>query len=300
MALGTSVNGSGGNAIGWTESGWVGGANSHFHTVDPLPDLNYQISGGVILNGGDRAIQLRTAPEPAPANLRISRSFPPQNATVYFSLLFRIESIGTGSDTINFQFASGSTVYGGYRFEVDQSATFMTIFPYQPGVSSSGTARKVYSGTTQLFVGRFSRTSSTSFLMGYWLNPTNTYSSPSNLEYGGSIASSATFSTLGFEVISTDTGGPSTSITIDEIRVGYLWADVVPPAPVELVPQVTISPAIKLRWQSQTGKTYQPQYSYDLATWFDLGSTVTGNGQLKELFDASETDSKKFYQIQIR
>ncbi len=136
--------------------------------------------------------------------------------------------------------------------------------------------------------------------MGYWLNPTNTYSSPSNLEYGGSIASSATFSTLGFEVISTDTGGPSTSITIDEIRVGYLWADVVPPAPVELVPQVTISPAIKLRWQSQTGKTYQPQYSYDLATWFDLGSTVTGNGQLKELFDASETDSKKFYQIQIR
>jgi hypothetical protein len=66
-------------------------------------------------------------------------------------------------------------------------------------------------------------------------------------------------------VSSEDTGGPSTSLAIDEIRVGYTWNDVVPPSTTQaVVPQLSIAPAVAVNWQSRTNKTYQPQRSYDL------------------------------------
>jgi len=71
------------------------------------------------------------------------------------------------------------------------------------------------------------------------------------------------------------------------------------PAPT-LVPDVAILQAVKLHWQSQTGKTYQVQYSYDLLTWFNLGSTISGNNQIKEVFDSANADAKKFYRIQVK
>lgn len=67
-------------------------------------------------------------------------------------------------------------------------------------------------------------------------------------------------------------------------------------------PEVAISLAVRLRWPSESGKTYQPQYSYDLNgnTWSNLGSSLAGTGQLMEIFDSTESGPKKFYRVQIQ
>lgn len=67
-------------------------------------------------------------------------------------------------------------------------------------------------------------------------------------------------------------------------------------------PEVAISLAVRLRWPSESGKTYQPIYSYDPNgnTWSNLGSPLAGTGQLMEIFDSTESGPKKFYRIQIQ
>lgn len=61
---------------------------------------------------------------------------------------------------------------------------------------------------------------------------------------------------------------------------------------------LVITRAVKLRWQTESGKTYQPQYSYDLSAWTNFGSPIPGNDQFMEVFDSTESDQKKFYRIQ--
>ena len=89
MPVGAGLSGSGATATGWTDSGWANGSDSRFQTADPVPHLTYQISGGALLDGSDRAVQLTTTPEPVPSGLFTSRMFPQQNTTVYFSFLVR-------------------------------------------------------------------------------------------------------------------------------------------------------------------------------------------------------------------
>ena len=65
-------------------------------------------------------------------------------------------------------------------------------------------------------------------------------------------------------------------------------------------PEVGISLAVRLRWQSQLGKSYQPQYSLDLNSnvWTNLGAPLPGTGQVMELFDTADFGPKKFYRVQ--
>jgi hypothetical protein len=70
-------------------------------------------------------------------------------------------------------------------------------------------------------------------------------------------------------------------------------------------PEVAISLAglaVRLRWPSESGKTYQPIYSYDPNgnTWSNLGSSLAGTGQLMAIFDSTESGPKKFYRVQIQ
>lgn len=299
MATGSGLVGSGTGATGWSDAGWSGGGNARFQTMAPAPTLTYQISSGAFLDGGNRAVQLSTAPEPVPSGLEASRTFPAQNTTLFFSFLVRAVSIGTGTDVIDLRIGSGATTYASIRIRPDQSGTFFWIGAYKPN-GSGGASGAFYTGQTYLVVGQFARTSPTNFELGYWINPPATYPIGSNTT-SGTIASNATVSTVGWNISSTDTGGAATTIIVDELRVGYTWTDVVPPAPAPpLVPNVTITPAVKLRWQTQTTKTYQPQYSYDLTNWFNLGPSLSGDGQFKELFDSTDSEAKKFYRIQFQ
>ena len=218
MTLGSGVTGSGSTATGWSDAGWAGGSDLHFQTVDPTPDLTYQISGGALLAGGDRALQLSTAPEPITLVLEASRNVPSQNTTVYFSFLLRPVNIGSGSDSIELRLGSGAF----FDLRPDAGGTFL-----KPGVhqtNGSGLSNGLlYPGNTYLVVVRLAYPT-----LQFWINPTAAY--PGNGSGVGSGSPSGV-SNVAFRISSADTGGPSTSVIIDELRVGYTWVDVVPSAP---------------------------------------------------------------------
>lgn len=303
MPKGAGVAGSGSNASGWTDAGWSGGSDARFQLVDPTPDLTHQLNGGPLVHGANRAVQLTTSPEPVPASLIASRSIPPQNTTFYVSFLVRPVGIGTGSDTIDLRLTSGTTLLGRVAFKPDQGQQYMRLeVPIDTGSGGGGgSIPALYAGQTYFVVMRVTRPSANSIGIAVQLNPPATYNGNFNYSITQSISGNPTIDRVGLSIASTDTGGPATTLIFDEIRVGYTWIDVVPPGPPpETVPDLTISSAVKLRWQTQSGKTYQPQYSYDLSTWYSLGSVISGNGQAKEIFDSTESDAKKFFRVQIQ
>jgi hypothetical protein len=132
------------------------------------------------------------------------------------------------------------------------------------------------------------------------VNPPATFPSSGGFAMSKTVSSSSVFNSLGLAISSTDTGGPTTRMAIDEIRLGYTWNDVVPQGPATpLVPDLQITNAVKLKWQSVAGKTYQVQASYDLSAWSNFGSSIQGDGAIKSVFDSADSDAKRFYRVQI-
>ena len=68
--------------------------------------------------------------------------------------------------------------------------------------------------------------------------------------------------------------------------------------PVEEVPTVSISEAIKLQWMSQSSKTYQVQFSDDMEAWENVGSVIQGTSQEVHFFD-SASSPRKFYRVVV-
>lgn len=295
MTVGPGIVGSGSAASGWTDSGWFDGTDSRFGVISPTPSFSYQIAGGGLLSGGDRAILLATAPEPTPTNLLTYRTFSPQSTTLYFSFLVRPQTIGTGSDSIEFRIGDGNLPKIAFR----PSGSNGTITPWllTPSESGMGIGNALQAGQTYFIVVRLQKISASGFVVGAWINPMATETTPTSSL--GNVFTSAPISRIGFKISSTDIGGPTSAIAIDEFRLGYLWEDVVPQAPLQTVPNVEIAAAHRLRWQTQVGKTYQVQYSYDMVQWFDLGASFSGNDLVKEVFDSTEADPKKFYRVKI-
>ena len=300
VALGSGISASGSDSFGWTAP-WAGAGvtDSHLQIVDPTPDLSYQITGGALLTGGNRALLLTTNPEPLASTLFATRNFPNLNTTFYISFLMRLPISGTGSDSIDIHLMNGTTTV--VRF---------AIRPFNPGppaghlwgftgaTGESGSANSLSGDNSKIHLivieARLAG-SGNSYFINPFVNPGSTYPG-----LPGGTSKTGPFDRIGLSVRSTDTSGPTTTVLIDEIRIGYTWSDVVPPGPAPaLVPDVTINQAVKLRWQSQSGKTYQVQYSYDLLNWFNFGATISGNNQVKEVFDSADADAKKFYRIQV-
>lgn len=306
IPVASGLSGSGADATGWTDSGWSGGSDARFQVVDPAPDLTLQISGGALVNGSNRAVQLSTSPEPVPGTgLVASRSIPPQNTTLYVSFLVRPMTIGTGSDSIDVRFNSGTTLLARIAFQPEQNQQYLQAsLPFDGGTGGGNgnySFPPLYAPQTYFVVVRLSRPIATQIKVEASINPPAAYTGNFTHYITKNLSGSPLLNSIGPGIASTDTGGPTTTAIIDELRVGYTWADVVPPGPpAALVPDVTIGSAVKLRWQSQTGKTYQPQYSYDLSSWFNLGLALSGNGQVKEVFDSTDSDAKKFYRVQIQ
>ena len=294
--LGRGITGSGSDAFGWSGQ-WTGEgtSDSHFQIVDPAPDLAYQITGGALISGGQHTLLLTTNPEPLSSNLLTTRSFPAINTTFYVSFLLRMPVSGTGSDSIEFHLYSGSSRDIGFA-----------IRPENPG-PPAGYLWRTPSDRVQALSGDNSKPhlvvieakllgTGGSHLVNAYVDPGFTY--PGSL--GGVSGNDPTpYDRIGLAIRSTDTGGPTTTVLIDEIRIGYTWADVVLPAPApSLIPDLAVAPAVKLRWQTQTGKSYQVQYSYDMSNWFNFGAAIAGNNQIKEVFD-SASDGKKYYRVQV-
>lgn len=302
LTPGNGLAGSGTNAFGWNIAGWTDGSDARFQIVDPTPDLTSQPAGGQIIDGGNRALLLTTSPEPVTGTLLASRSFIPQNTTIYASFLFRPVAVGTGSDGLDLRFFGGATMLSRILFAPDQAQRWLTVDLSKDGYGGNYTliSARLMVGQTYLFVVRLTRQGATQFITEMWIDPPASFASAgSPYNRVKSMTDPPALTAVGFGIASTDTGGPTTTAMFDEFRIGYTWADVVPPAPAPgLVPTVAITPAAKLRWLSESGKTYRVQYSYDLTNWFNLGSTISGNNQFKEVFDSTD-DAKRFYRVQV-
>ena len=301
LTLGNGIPGSGSDSFGWATT-WTGSGttDAHYQIVAPTPNLSYQIVSGALLQGGNRALQITTNPEPLASTLIATRTFAPINTTFYISLLVRIPVSGTGTDSIDVHVMSGGSTIRRFAIRPNNPVPPAGyLWSFQGATGESGSAKTISgdNAVTHLVVIEARVTGSGGgFFFTSFIDPSATYPG-----FPGGLADTATFfDGIGISVSSTDTGGPTTTVILDEIRVGYTWSDVVPAATLALVPSVTIEQAQKLRWQTQTGKTYQVQYSYDLAMWFNLGSTISGNNQIKEVFDSTNADAKKFYRIQVQ
>jgi hypothetical protein len=292
------IRGSGSGSIGWADSGWQEGSDSRFQIVAALPTLEHQISGGgAYLSGGSVALRLTTAQEPVPSGVRAFRKISPQLGTIWFSFLLRPVSIGTGSDSFEVQIRSGNNVYGRAAIRPSQSGTDMVVWSLSESGGNGSGGLKV--GTTYLVVFGLERVGGAAINLKHGINPS--FSSPPWTSASFTMPSDAAVTEIGFSVISTDISGPSTTIDIDEFRVGYRYSDVVPEKAVtSLVPSVQLSAAKRLRWQSETGRRYRVQFAYDLnATWFNHGNVIQGDNTMKTVFDTSDESNHKFWRVVI-
>ncbi|MGI8436106.1 MAG: hypothetical protein ACR2NX_04280 [Chthoniobacterales bacterium] len=241
IPVGSGLVGSGTDATGWTDGGWNNGTDGRFQVVSPAPHLFFQLTGGPLIDGGDRAVELSTSPEPVPGNgLVAARSFAPQNTTLFVSYLVKPVSIGTGSDALGLRFYQGAESRGGFLLRTDASQNQQNFnLRWDPaaggGFSLFGTVPLLYTGGTYLFVLRIRFPDTTTMMaVDLWVNPPaafaeNPVTSATSFSYNST--SPLTVDKVGLVISSADTGGPSSSAAFDELKIGYTWADVVPPGP---------------------------------------------------------------------
>jgi hypothetical protein len=298
------LSGSGTDATGWTISSWQAGVDARYKVVNPVPEITHQVAGGGLVSGGDRALLITTFPEPVPAGLAAYRDFPIQNTTLYISFLIRPKSIGTGSDSLNIRIGNNSVGLVRLAFKPDQAQRWISMDIERDsgnGFSGGGSSKSLLLEQTYMVVLRITRPSSTSIRMEYWVDPTGEYFE--GPVYSGLVSGllDSSFNRLSIPIISSDSGGPATSVILDQLRLGYTWQDVVEQRPVPAtIPTLSINTAVDLRWQTEVGKSYQPQYSFDLNTWINLGPIISGNGQIKQVYDSTGGVPGKFFRVQIK
>ncbi len=261
--------------------------------------MTYQITNGGLVSGGDRCAVISTAPEPTAAEIAVSRTIVPVNSTLYFSFLLRPLTIGTGSDLIRFAVKSSGVPLLAVGFRPDQGQTYLGLYADEIGTSGSGYSgtTPLVAGVTYLIAGTVTRTSASQARISIKVNPSARFVDSWNQSTSGSSQPSG-YDRISMSAYSGDTGGPSTSVAIDELRIGYTWNDVVPQSTTQtVVPALTIAPAIAVNWQSKTNKSYQPQRSYDLTNWFNFGSTISGDGQQKGFLDSADQVPESFYRV---
>lgn len=305
MTLGSGISGSGSDSFGWS-SPWSGSAlsNNRFRIIDPSPDIAFQIAGGKLIDGGNRALLVTTDPEPAESNLLMVRKFartPRISTTLYFGFLVRISASGTGTDSIDFHLLSGDTTVRRFAIRPNNNVPPSGYLWNFSGASGEGGTGKLIPGDnskSHLIVIESLRSGSQteSYFFNSYVDPVATYPDGS----GGQFDSTQQIDGVGISVRSSDAGGPSTSVIIDHIKVGFTWRDIVNPVDnQEIVPDLSIEHAAKLRWYAKSGKTYQVQYSFDLTKWFNLGSSIAGDNRFREVFDSTAPDAKKMYRVQV-
>lgn len=236
MPLGSGLMGSGTTAVGWSDAGWSNGGDARYQIVDPIPDLTYEIAGGALVDGSDRALQLTTSPEPVPSGLVASRTLPEQNTTIYFSFLVRPVAVGTGSDTLYLRLSNGTNSIALVALVPDISQQYFNLRLLLEGTGGSSFSigsQELHPAQTYLIAGRITWPSQQSQLrIETWINPSATYPGDGSQRlFPFNFSGAPVLKSVGFGISSTDTGGPTSTAMFDELRVGYTWPDVVSPGP---------------------------------------------------------------------
>lgn len=297
----------GSNSTGWANSAWAGSIDPRLSVVDHNPNLTHNISGGGLVNGGNRALSVSTGIKPLEGKKAIFRTIQSQNTKFYFSFLVHPTNAGTGADQLEIGLLSGSNLLGRVSFSPNEQQNALIMSIPRDNSGSYGTSFGGY--TLDLFKTYFivievSRPKVGEISFRCWRNPSYTYSTNGIGTTTKSISSPNDLNTISFAASSADSGGNPTTAIFDELKIGFTWIDVLrDPNPPEIIPNILIEPAVNLSWPTITGKIYQVQYSYNLNNWVNYGSPIGGDGTNKSVFapahENADSEGKKFYRVRI-
>jgi hypothetical protein len=161
------------------------------------------------------------------------------------------------------------------------------------GGTAFGTTVALSNTTVHLVVLKLDfNTSGTNDTVSLWLDPPARTNSPG-------VTANATYSSFDVGNISgigLNLQGGSPSFTIDEIRVGSSYADVVganlhPTVPTTLA--LSVAPGAQVSWSAKNTNYYQPQKSSDGSSWTDLGGLLYGSA-VTSVYD---TPQSPYYQV---
>lgn len=80
---------------------------------------------------------------------------------------------------------------------------------------------------------------------------------------------------------------------------GKILTSPIPTLPAPVAPVLNVAPALRLSWQSQTGRSYLIQRSVNNTAWTDHTGTMLGTGAVMEWLAPAAT-SKEFFRVQVR
>jgi len=219
--IGGSVELMGGNGgVGWTGA-WGNGNVAYTQVVTPGTLLSYAVSGGPIILGGARAVQITQANNDTGIRNLATSLDPVTTPEVYFRFLLRVEGTVDSDDRLGVVFWDGDS---NARLGYDENGA--DDFNARQGVGGNGSffGGQVTANTTYLMVGRLTSTNGgTSYnqLEG-WLNPTVVQTVADVVVTGGNLND--------IDGIQIRTGGLDAGQTwyLDEFKFTTKWEEVVP------------------------------------------------------------------------
>ncbi len=222
------------------------------------------------------------------------------SGTKYVSFLVK-NSFDSGGNWVGVYLKgdNATSLFAGFRAGFSISQTSFGLGAVNSG-STSPTAGTSLGGTvpldnttTHLIVLRINfNTSGANDTVSFWADPAagvNDPGAPAN-------ATVTTFDVGNISGIGLNLQGGSPDFTLDEIRVGETYADVVGGNLTPTVPTMValaIEANKKVSWTANSTSYYQPQESSDNSTWSDLGGLLFGS-TVTSVFDTSPA---AFYQV---
>ncbi len=286
--------GQGAATNGWT-SPWAGNALPYLKAAAAPAALNYQVPARGGLTSGAGCLETTTAPEPISGEPSLTRSFTPTKADLYVGFTFQISAVGSGTDTFyaDILTSTGATV-ASYKLTPSRNTTYPGLYWRDQDGSGQGkflpdgTSASVYFGVMEF------RHVDGGYIPSVWANPA-AYSTPA---FSGSSAVDEPLAAIRFRVASSDSGGPSTTIRVDNLRIGYTYDAVVPQVPANAeFPNFAFEPARRITWFGNPALKYRVEVSDDAKTWLPLNVNYTvGTNNPMEVF-VTEQGNRKFYRV---
>jgi len=82
-------------------------------------------------------------------------------------------------------------------------------------------------------------------------------------------------------------------------NTGKILTAPIPTVPPPIAPQLIASPALRLSWQSQSGRSYIIQRSADQMAWSDYTGIMLSTGGIMEWL-APASSAREFFRVQVR
>ena len=226
------------------------------------------------------------------------------NGALYFSALFRINSLGYGTWNGGAAQVGAFTAPDNTSFRLAVMVRSNTPSTYQIGVQKGGT------GATATFAGDNRVSGETVFLVGkydfgsapnqvyLWVNPAPaTFGSATEPSAGFITAATGTdgFGIDRFNFRQNTAQSVPAAMQWDELRVGLNWSSVTPPQAPVLLDATVIEGIFQFTYTNASGQTYTVFGSTNLTDWLPIGAALEVSAGLYQFSDPALED--RFYQL---